>query len=83
MGFFEDLGKKVGEFTHEAKRAADESTSYACENCGERFHTKHETCPNCESQAIVALEKSPTCSPEASATDSPEESTETAEPRRD
>ncbi|MCW8172264.1 hypothetical protein D8S78_05555 [Natrialba swarupiae] len=26
MGLFEDLGRKVGKFTHEAKQAADEGT---------------------------------------------------------
>ena len=53
MGFFENLGRKVGEFTHEAKRAADEEAPYACENCGERFYAARETCPECGSEAVV------------------------------
>lgn len=57
MGFFEDLGRKVGEFTNEAKRAADEEASYACEECGERFHTEQERCPACESEEIISLDE--------------------------
>ncbi|WP_165874791.1 hypothetical protein [Natrarchaeobius oligotrophus] len=56
MGFFEKLGRKVGEFTHEAKRAADEEAGYECLSCDERFHTDRETCPACESDDVVALE---------------------------
>ncbi|AEH38060.1 hypothetical protein [Halopiger xanaduensis] len=53
MGFFENLGRKVGEFTQEAKRAADEEATYACTDCGERFYTTQDECPACGSAAIV------------------------------
>ncbi|WP_195892505.1 zinc ribbon domain-containing protein [Halopiger goleimassiliensis] len=56
MGFFENLGRKVGEFTHEAKQAADEEATHACENCGARFYTAREECPDCGSPSIFALE---------------------------
>ena len=57
MGFFENLGRKVGEFTHEAKQVADDEASYACENCGSRFHTAREECPECGSTSIVEREQ--------------------------
>jgi len=72
MGFFENLGRKVGEFTHEAKRAADEEASYACENCGERFHTDQESCPACGSDAVLEREPPDTASSAAGADDSTE-----------
>jgi DNA-directed RNA polymerase subunit RPC12/RpoP len=53
MGFFENLGRKVGEFTHEAKEAAADSASYACTDCGEEFYTAQEHCPECGSEAVV------------------------------
>ncbi len=56
MGFFESLGRKVGEVTHEAKQTAAEQASHACADCGERFYTAQETCPECGSDAIVERE---------------------------
>ena len=53
MGFFENLGRKVGKFTHEAKEAADDQASYACAECGERFHTDHDECPECGSENVT------------------------------
>ncbi|MWV40355.1 zinc ribbon domain-containing protein [Natrialba sp. INN-245] len=57
MGLFEDLGRKVGKFTHEAKQAADEGTPYVCQNCGERFYTEQESCPECGGGAVVEREQ--------------------------
>ena len=56
MGLFEDLGRKVGEFTHEAKQAASESANYACTDCGHRFYADRETCPECGSEAVIERE---------------------------
>ena len=56
MGFFENLGRKVGEFTHEAKRAADEEVSHVCESCGEQFYTNQQNCSACGSDEIAPLE---------------------------
>ncbi|MEY7848956.1 zinc ribbon domain-containing protein [Natrarchaeobius sp. A-rgal3] len=53
MGLFEDLGRKVGKFTHEAKQAADEGAPYVCRNCGERFYTEQDPCPECGAEAVV------------------------------
>lgn len=56
MGFFENLGRKVGEFTHEAKRAADGEAEFVCGNCGERFYADRETCQECGGGDVVPLE---------------------------
>lgn len=56
MGFFENLGRKVGKFTHEAKEAADDEASYGCAECGERFHTDQDECPECGSENVRELE---------------------------
>ncbi|GAB3671128.1 zinc ribbon domain-containing protein [Halopiger thermotolerans] len=78
MGFFENLGRKVGEFTHEAKRAADQDAAYACTDCGERFHAAQEECPACGSDAIT--ERQPSSADEGPGPD-PNSSTESdAEP---
>lgn len=58
MGFFENLGRKVGKFTHEAKEAAADEANYACEDCGERFYTGHDECPECGSGNVRELETS-------------------------
>lgn len=68
MGFFENLGRKVGEFTHEAKRAADEDATYACTDCGERFYADRDECPACGGDAIV--ERQPSSADEDAAPDS-------------
>ncbi|AXR76525.1 PhlB family protein [Natrarchaeobaculum sulfurireducens] len=73
MGFFESLGRKVGEFTHEAKQAADEGASYVCTDCGERFYTDQGDCPACGSDAVVEREPPDTAS-EAVDTDGSTES---------
>jgi len=56
MGFFETLGRKVGEVTHEAKQTAAEQTTHVCADCGEQFYTPQETCPECGADAIVERE---------------------------
>jgi DNA-directed RNA polymerase subunit RPC12/RpoP len=58
MGFFENLGRKVGKFTHEAKEAAAENAAYVCTDCGEEFYTEQERCPACDSEAVIEREPS-------------------------
>lgn len=55
MGLFENLGRKVGEFTHEASESAEDPT-HACPDCGQEFYTDYETCPDCGSENVVALD---------------------------
>ncbi|NKE37579.1 zinc ribbon domain-containing protein [Natronococcus sp. JC468] len=52
MGFFENLGRKVGEFTHEAKEAAADEAGYVCEACGNQFYTD-QACPECGSERVT------------------------------
>lgn len=47
MGFFRKIGRNVEEFTRSVKESADEAAGYRCADCDERFHTDHETCPEC------------------------------------
>ncbi|WP_187432939.1 zinc ribbon domain-containing protein [Natronococcus pandeyae] len=74
MGFFENLGRKVGKFTQEAKEAADNEASYACAECGERFYTEHDECPECGSEDVRELETTTETKPDVT-----EEDTVTAE----
>ncbi|AGB38176.1 toprim domain-containing protein [Natronococcus occultus] len=55
MGFFEKLGRKVGEFTHEAKEAAADEAPYVCEACGNQFYTD-QPCPECGSERVTERE---------------------------
>lgn len=55
MGLFENIGRKVGEFTHEASDSAGDPT-HGCEECGEEFYADYAECPNCESPLVVSLE---------------------------
>jgi len=56
MGFFETLGRKVGEVTHEAKQTAAEQATHGCTDCGKRLYTDQSSCPECGSEAIVEIE---------------------------
>jgi DNA-directed RNA polymerase subunit RPC12/RpoP len=56
MGFFENLGRKVGKFTHEAKEAAADGAAYACTDCGAEFYTEQEACPECGSERVIERE---------------------------
>lgn len=57
MGFFENLGRKVGEFTQEAKESAAEEAAYGCRDCGELFYTEQSTCQECGSEDVVELDR--------------------------
>lgn len=52
MGLFEKLGRKVGEFTHEAKEAAADEAGYRCEECGNTFYTE-QPCPECGGENVT------------------------------
>lgn len=56
MGLFERLGREVGQFTHDAKTAADETVTHECTACGERLHDDHANCPACGADAVVAVD---------------------------
>lgn len=54
MGLFEKLGRRVGEFTAQAKAAAAEvDGDYRCEACETDLDADHETCPACGADAVV------------------------------
>lgn len=85
MGFFEDLGRKVGQFTHEAKEAAADEAGYVCEDCGTQFYTD-QACPECGSENVTEREETADAgsddpdTPEAAEANDAAESTERAEP---
>lgn len=56
MGLFRNLGRKVGEFTGEAKAAA--AASHRCEECDARFEEAVDFCSDCGSDAVVRVEAS-------------------------
>lgn len=59
MGFFENLGRKVGKFTQEASAAAAEEATHVCRSCGERFYTDREDCPECGGDVVERETESP------------------------
>ena len=52
MSLFERLGEKVEEFKQEAEAARDDAAPYRCRECGERFHSDRDTCPECGSENV-------------------------------
>ena len=69
MGFFENLGRKVGEFTQEAKETAAREAPYVCEDCSERFYTERAECPACGSENVIERETSSDAAADESASD--------------
>ncbi|UPV75423.1 hypothetical protein M0R89_04980 [Halorussus limi] len=55
MGLFRDLGNKVEKFKQASEAAADEEASHECRDCGERFFSDRETCPECGSFDVTPL----------------------------
>lgn len=53
MGLFNALGRKVESFKQQVDEAA--TGTYACEDCGERFHTAHDACPACGADAVETV----------------------------
>lgn len=52
MGIFSSLGRK----TERVKQAVTSTTSYRCQSCDEKLSEEFEHCPNCGSDAVVAVE---------------------------
>jgi len=59
MGLFKRLGRGVGQFTSDARAAAEEYTSaeYHCSDCGRRYAERPAACLECASGAIRPLEE--------------------------
>lgn len=57
MGLFNRLGRKVEELRQQAEGAKEGKASHKCANCEELFYTDHETCPECDSDAVVSIER--------------------------
>jgi hypothetical protein len=64
MGMFERLGREVGQFTADAKAAAEEyaeeyteEENYRCADCGTRFAERPAACLECASGAIKPLDE--------------------------
>jgi uncharacterized OB-fold protein len=52
MGLFENLGRKVGEFTQEAQEASREEATRECADCGELVYSDRADCPECGGEAV-------------------------------
>lgn len=55
MGLFENLGRKIEEFTQDAARNAADPTHH-CEKCNAEFFTDYDQCPDCGSDAVAPCE---------------------------
>lgn len=56
MGLFEKAGRRFEQFKQEATDAAKEQAEFECEACDERLFTAHDTCPECDAEAVVPIE---------------------------
>ncbi len=56
MGLFERLGRKAERLKQEAKDAREQKVSQRCRSCGATLYDEHETCPECASEDVVAVE---------------------------
>lgn len=57
MNPFRKLGRQVEQLKAKATAAAAEETTYRCTECEARFGEPHDRCPECESGAVVAVER--------------------------
>jgi uncharacterized paraquat-inducible protein A len=55
MGFFTTLGRKAEKLKQQAKAASESDATHACADCETALYTAHDACPECGSDAIVAL----------------------------
>lgn len=53
MGLFEDIGRKVGKISHEAREATRDQARARCEDCGELIYSERDTCPECGGDHLV------------------------------
>jgi hypothetical protein len=54
MGLFEDIGRKVGKISHEAKEATREQATAQCADCETLIYSDRDTCPDCGSEHLVS-----------------------------
>ena len=57
MGLFRRLGRQVGEFTAEAKAAAEEHAARECAACGAAVDGGRDECPECGSAELRPRER--------------------------
>ena len=55
MGIFNRLGRQVETFKQRAESAAEETAEYQCMACETRFQIDHETCPECDADAVESI----------------------------
>ncbi|MFC6724811.1 hypothetical protein ACFQE1_10605 [Halobium palmae] len=53
MSIFRELGRRVGQFTEDAKAAAEEHGGSECADCGERVDGSPDACPECGSVNVT------------------------------
>ncbi len=56
MGFFNNLGKRAEKLKQQATAASKREATHGCKDCETLLYTAHETCPECDSDAVVALD---------------------------
>jgi uncharacterized OB-fold protein len=56
MGIFNRLGRNVERFKQNVTDAQSEEATHRCRDCDQRFFTDLETCSECGSEAVVAIE---------------------------
>jgi len=57
MGLFNDLGRRFEKLKKEAESSASEEATHACRSCETLLYTDHDTCPECESEDVVELDR--------------------------
>lgn len=60
MGLFEDLGRKVGKLSHQAREASRDQAVAQCADCEELVYSERETCPECGSEDLIPREAAET-----------------------
>lgn len=58
MGLFEDIGRKVGKISHEAKEATRDQAHAQCADCETLVYSDTDTCPECGSEDLLSREPS-------------------------
>jgi len=56
MGLFNRLGRNVERFKQSVSEAQSEEATHACRDCDQRFFADRDTCSECGSEAVVALD---------------------------
>lgn len=56
MSLFRDLGRRAEKLKAQATDAAEGQAPYECGDCGKAIFAERETCPDCESEAVLERE---------------------------